>query len=48
MAMHKGEIYRCPDPDCGCEVEVTRGPKNENDQNDNAVRCCCGREMEKS
>ena len=25
MALQKGERYRCPDPDCGCEIEVTKG-----------------------
>jgi len=25
MARQKGERYRCPDPDCGCEIEVTKG-----------------------
>lgn len=43
MAMHKGEIYRCPDPDCACEIEVIKGPKKEDGQD--SVRCCCGREM---
>ena len=25
MALQRGERYRCPDPDCGCEIEVTKG-----------------------
>ena len=25
MAFKQGEIYRCPDPNCGCEITVTRG-----------------------
>src|SRR5207249_4180231 len=25
MALKQGEVYRCPDPECGCEVTVTRG-----------------------
>ena len=25
MALPKGEQYRCPDLNCGCEIEVTKG-----------------------
>ena len=21
MAFKQGEVYRCPDPDCGCEIQ---------------------------
>jgi hypothetical protein len=47
MALEKGEKYRCTDPACGCEIEVTRGanPGAGRDQN---PRCCCGREMQKA
>ncbi|MBW3542720.1 MAG: hypothetical protein KY476_20845 [Planctomycetes bacterium] len=47
MAFQKGERYRCPDPDCGCEIEVTKGaaPGKGGDQN---PRCCCGKKMEKA
>lgn len=24
MAFKKGERYRCPDAECGCEIEVTK------------------------
>jgi len=46
MALEKGEVYRCPDPDCGCEITVTRGaaPGKGGDQ---APRCCCGKQMVK-
>ena len=46
MAFQKGDRYRCPDPYCGCEIEVTKGaaPGKGGDQN---PRCCCGKEMEK-
>ena len=27
MALQKGEKYRCPDSNCGCEIEVTKGAK---------------------
>ena len=44
MALQKGERYRSPD--CGCEIEVTKGaqPGGEGNQN---PRCCCGKEMQK-
>ncbi len=44
MALQKGERYRCPGPDCGCEIEVTKGAARGGDQN---PRCCCGKEMKK-
>lgn len=40
MALTQGEVYQCPDADCGCEITVTRGaaPGKGGDQ---APRCCC-------
>ena len=26
MALQQGERYRCPDPNSGCEIEVTKAP----------------------
>lgn len=46
MALQKGERYRCPDPNCGCEIEVTKGAKPGSGGNQ-APRCCCGKEMQK-
>lgn len=45
MALQKGEKYRCTDPDCACEIEVTRGPKGAGGNQN--PRCCCGKEMQK-
>lgn len=47
MAFKEGEIYRCPDPECGCEIKVTKGaaPGKGGDQNPRC--CCCGKEMVK-
>jgi len=44
MGFQKGEKYRCPDINCGCEIEVTKGaaPGKGGDQ---LPRCCCGKEM---
>jgi len=25
MAFKQGEVYKCPDPNCGCEITVTKG-----------------------
>ena len=25
MALKEGEVYRCPDAECGCEIKVTKG-----------------------
>ncbi len=47
MAWKPGDRYQCPDSNCGCAVEVTKGPSG-NMGNDNPPRCCCGREMEKT
>ncbi len=46
MPFRQGEVYRCPLPDCGCEVTVTRGapPDCRGQQN---PTCCCGHTMEK-
>ncbi len=46
MALKEGQVYKCPNPDCGCEITVTRSaaPGKGGDQ---APRCCCGKEMQK-
>ena len=44
MAFKEGEVYRCPDPECGCEIKVTKGAAPGKGGN---PRCCCGKEMEK-
>jgi len=43
MAMKKGEKYLCANPECGCEISVTRG--SEAAGASRAPRCCCGEEM---
>lgn len=45
--MRDGETYRCPDPNCGCEVRVTKGAKS-GAQSDAAPTCGCGKKMTKS
>lgn len=45
MAIHEGEIYRCPEERCGCEYLVTRGPVTPAGGGDEPPRCGCGQEM---
>ena len=42
--MQQGEKYQCPNEECGCEINVTRGSKM--DDADQNPTCCCGEEME--
>ena len=46
MALRKGEVYRCPDANCGCEITVTKGAP-EGCKGQEQPRCCCGTTMEK-
>jgi len=46
MALQRGEHYRCPDQECGCEIEVTKGAAP-GEGGKMAPRCCCGKEMQK-
>jgi len=43
MALKQGEIYGCPDLDCGCEITVTQSARR--NQGIHEHRCCCGKEM---
>ncbi len=47
MAFKEGEIYRCPDTECGCEIKVTKGAASGKGGDQNP-RCCCGKEMVKA
>lgn len=44
MALHEGEQFTCPDPNCGCQVTVTKSAAD-TDTGDQAPRCCCGHSM---
>jgi hypothetical protein len=46
MPLVKGEKYECPDPNCGCAIEVTKGA-DPGCRGTYAPRCCCGKEMKK-
>lgn len=46
MAWRKGEVYQCPNEDCGCEITITRAPADDLEEDDYPPTCCCGDEME--
>jgi hypothetical protein len=43
MSMTEGQVYRCQNRQCGCEITVVK-PSTQADAN---PRCCCGSEMKK-
>ncbi len=45
MAFMNGQVYRCPDTTCGCEVTVTKSAPP-TCQGNLAPTCCCGKTME--
>ena len=46
MALKEGEVYRCADATCGCEIKVTKGAPSDC-RGQEQPRCCCGKTMEK-
>ena len=40
----EGEVFRCPNEDCGCEVTVTKATRP-TDTGDQAALTCCGTDM---
>jgi hypothetical protein len=46
MALKEGEVYRCPDAKCGCEITVTKSA-SPTCKGKEQPRCCCGMEMQK-
>lgn len=46
MALREGEVYRCPDQSCGCEVTVTRSAAEGCPGQQNPT-CCSGHTMDK-
>ena len=47
MAFKQGEVYRCTDQGCGCELTVTK-PAPETCRGTSLPTCCCGKVMELS
>lgn len=45
MAFQEGQVYRCPDENCGCEVTVTKGAPGTCGGTQNPT-CCCGKTMD--
>lgn len=46
MPFQEGDVYRCPESTCGCELTVTKGAPA-TCQGDQNPTCCCGKRMEK-
>jgi len=46
MALQAGERYRCPEPHCGCEIQVIKGAQP-GSGGDLRPRCCCGKAMQR-
>ncbi len=46
MTLKQGEVYHCPDPNCGCEITVTKAAAAGQGGNHNP-RSRCGKEMQK-
>lgn len=44
MSFQEGEVYRCPDEACGCELAVTKGDPPSCDGQPSPT-CCCGKTM---
>ena len=43
MFMNEGQIYRCQNRKCNCEIRVTKSSAEAKSN----PRCCCGAEMKK-
>lgn len=43
MMLRKGEHFRCQNPECAAEIEVTKNSI----EGESSVTCCCGAEMKK-
>jgi len=43
--MKRGDRYQCPNPDCGCEITVTKGSSVPESGAELAPKCCCGEHM---
>lgn len=44
MALEQGDIYKCPNSDCGCEIKVIKGAAP-GKGGDKPPSCCCGKDM---
>ncbi|SFO59381.1 hypothetical protein SAMN05216207_11006 [Pseudonocardia ammonioxydans] len=48
MPFREGEVFRCPDADCGCELTVTKAAPPACTGPPDAPTCCCGKTMVKN
>ncbi len=47
MEVAEGKVYRCSDPECSCELTVTRESNKPSAGMQNPT-CCCGKETDLS
>ncbi len=47
MPFREGEVFGCPDADCGCGVTVTKAAPPTCTGMQDAPTCCCGKAMVK-
>ncbi|MFJ8630965.1 hypothetical protein [Streptomyces sp. NPDC093568] len=47
MPFREGEVFRCPESDCGCELTVTKAAPPACTGQHDAPTCCCGKTMVK-
>ncbi|MFG2684101.1 hypothetical protein [Streptomyces sp. NPDC048392] len=47
MPFREGEVYRCPDENCGCELTVTKSAAA-SCGGQQSPTCCCGKTMIKA
>ena len=45
--LKQGDTYRCPDPACGCEIQVTKGADHCPADAPQPPACCCSKPMVK-
>jgi len=46
MGWKQGDVFKCPDPNCACEVTVSKAPKP-GMGGDQPPTCCCGKRMQR-
>ncbi len=46
MARRSDQVFRCPNVDCGCEMTVTRVPKQLSQDESRTPVCICGSSMD--
>jgi hypothetical protein len=48
MPFREGEVYQCPEVDCGCELTVTKAAQPDYNTGEQEPPSCCGKTMVKT